>query len=155
MSAKELTDLGLKRRLFSDKLAGATPSQTMKSKLSVEIRRGGSQSKFVRTKPGRFYLRELAQGLRVYEATPWEPPASTESVMVFPSELLDRPDLAFQGVTPKVVRRYPALLRSGVCTALPRSQAESTEDFKQILTYILVQKGDQVLAYRRGVYNHV
>jgi predicted NUDIX family phosphoesterase/dephospho-CoA kinase len=155
MSAKELTELGLKRKLFSDKLAGATPWQTMKSKLSVEVRRGGGVSRFIRTNPGRFFLRELADGLQVYEATPWEPPATTESVMVFPSSALDRPGLALQGVTDRTARRYASLLQSGICTAMPRSKAEGTEEYKQILTYILVRREDRVLAYRRGVYNHV
>ena len=39
MSPRELVDLGLKRQLFSDNVAGKTPYQTMKSKLSVHIRR--------------------------------------------------------------------------------------------------------------------
>lgn len=155
MSAKELTDTGLKRRLFSDKLAGATPAQTMKSKLSVEIRRGGARSTFVRTAPGRFYLRELALGQELYEARPWEPPATSETVMVFPANVLTRASLAFQGVTKAVARRHQQLFRSGVCRPMPRSHAETTEEYKQVLTYILVQRGDRVLAYRRGVYNHV
>jgi predicted NUDIX family phosphoesterase/dephospho-CoA kinase len=154
MSAKELVDTGLKRRLFSDKLAGATPAQTMKSKISVEIRRGGARSTFVRTAPGRFYLRELVVGQEVYEARPWEPPATSETVMVFPAEVLTRPTLAFQGVT-TTTRRHLQVLRSDVCRPLPRSQAETTEEYKQVLTYILVQRGDRILAYRRGVYNHV
>lgn len=155
MSARELTDTGLKRRLFSDKLAGATPRQTMKSKLSVEIRRGGAESIFVRTAPGRFYLRELALGQKVYEARPWQPPATSETVMVFPATVLTRTSLAFQGVTKSIARRHQMLFRSGVCQPVPRSHAETTEEYKQVLTYILVQRGDKVLAYRRGVYNHV
>lgn len=155
MRAKELTDIGLKRGLFSDKLAGATPAQTMKSKLSVEIRRRGAQSTFVRTAPGRFYLRELAAGQDVYQARPWKPPATSEAVMVFPSTVLARPSLALQGVTTAVPRRYAQLFRSGICRPMPRSLAEATEEYKQVLTYVLVQRGDRVLAYRRGVYNRV
>ena len=52
LSPKELVDLGLARQLFSDKIAGKTPRQTMKAKLSVHIRRFGEQSPFVRTAPG-------------------------------------------------------------------------------------------------------
>src|SRR5438067_685818 len=56
---KEIVDLGLREGFFSDKRIGVTPDQTMKSKLSVHIRRYGDASPFVRTGPGRFYLREL------------------------------------------------------------------------------------------------
>jgi hypothetical protein len=41
MSPRELVDLGQKRQLFSDNVAGKTPYQTMKSKLSVHVRRFG------------------------------------------------------------------------------------------------------------------
>ncbi len=126
----------------------------MKSKLSVEIRRRGARSTFVRTAPGQFYLRELTVGQAVYEARPWEPPVTSETVMVFPATVLTRPTLAFQGVT-TTLKRHQEMFRSGVCRPLPRSQAETTEEYKQVLTYILVQRGDRVLAYRRGVYNHV
>jgi len=59
MTPIELVDRGIQEGLFSDKRAGKTPHQTMKSKLSVHIRRNGSASIFVRTAPGRYYLREL------------------------------------------------------------------------------------------------
>ena len=38
MSPRELVDLGHQRQLFSDNMAGKTPHQTMKAKLSVHIR---------------------------------------------------------------------------------------------------------------------
>ncbi len=40
------------------------------------------------------------------------------------------------------------------CTELDRSFAESDDDHKQVLTYILVTRGgDEVLCYQRGSYN--
>jgi hypothetical protein len=62
MSARELVDLGLKRQLFSDNASGKAPHQTMKSKLSVHIRRLADASPFVRASPGRLYLRHLLDG---------------------------------------------------------------------------------------------
>lgn len=154
LSAKQMTDLGFERGLFSDKSSGATPWQTMKSKLSVEIRSHGQESRFVRTAPGVFFLRDLAEG-RVYEAARWQPPPTDEQVMVFPSRALADSGLSFQGVTKTVRRRYDLLLRSGICHPMPRSEAEQTEEFKQVLTYVLVRRSDEVLAYRRGSYNRV
>jgi len=156
MSAREMTDVGLRERLFSDKLAGQTPWQTMKAKLSVEIRRGGTSSTFVRTAPGLFFLRDLIpnQG-EVYEAKPWRPPPTTEQVMVFSAAALNDPRLAFQGVTSTFKARYRSLFQTSQCRAMERATAETTEEFKQVLTYVLVTRAGHVLAYQRGVYNRV
>ncbi len=45
--ADELVELAFERQLFSDNIAGQTPSQIMKAKLSVHIRRLGDDSFFV------------------------------------------------------------------------------------------------------------
>jgi predicted NUDIX family phosphoesterase len=38
---------------------------------------------------------------------------------------------------------------------MERLTAEKTESYKQILTYILVTRGPQILAYKRGTFNRV
>ena len=74
--------------LFTNNIAGATPEQTMKSKLSVHVRRLGEQSVFIRTRPGRFYLRHLLDGMRApYDAPPFTPPPQVDRVLVFPMQL--------------------------------------------------------------------
>ena len=83
MSPRDLVDLGQKRQLFSDNVAGKTPYQTMKSKLSVHVRRFGEASPFVRTAPGHFYLRSLLHGGETpFDAKPIRPPKSREKVLV-------------------------------------------------------------------------
>src|SRR5271170_4146592 len=84
LSPRHLVDLGHKRQLFSDNIAGKTPYQTMKSKLSVHIRRFGEASPFVRTGPGLFYLRALLSGGEApFDARPIRPPKSREKVLAF------------------------------------------------------------------------
>jgi hypothetical protein len=90
MSVKELTDLAHRENLFSDKLSGKTPHQTMKSKLSQDVRKRGADSVFVRTGPGRFYLRELVEPATIYEAPPLRAPLPAERVLIFPAAWLDR-----------------------------------------------------------------
>ena len=155
MSARRLTDLGLDERLFSDRLAGRTPWQTMKAKLSVHIRRRGEASVFVRTAPGEFYLRSLLEGASPwYEAPPLRAPDAREQVAVVPVTVLD--DVGrFQGIRSDFQRHFDALLRSGHVTTVDRLDAERREDVKQVLTYILVRRGDRVLAFKRGVFNRV
>src|ERR1039458_9861880 len=84
MSPRGLVDLGQKRQLFSDNVAGKTPYQTMKSKLSVHIRRFGEASPFVRSAPGHFYLKTMLNGGETpFDAKPIRPPKSREKVLAY------------------------------------------------------------------------
>ncbi|MFT4048642.1 MAG: HTH domain-containing protein [Solirubrobacterales bacterium] len=155
MSAREIVDVALRDRMLES--AGKTPSQTMKAKLSVEIRSKGPESMFVRTSPGRFYLRSLLEDESgIYEAPPLTPPPPEEQVLVYPATLFDainRPQgLIVRGKAFDDLRR---LLRETDSHYIDRLEAEATEDFKQALTYVLVTRGNQVLCFQRGSYNRV
>lgn len=168
MTPIELVDRGIQEGLFSDKRAGKTPHQTMKSKLSVHIRRNGNASIFVRTAPGRYYLRELRSALKklplfdvidsastaIYNAEPLHVPPSHEHVLVFPAKVLDSLG-RFQGIRRSGQRLSQKLLRPSVCRHIPRLVAERDESYKQVLTYIIVTKGERILAFRRGAFNRV
>ncbi len=153
MSAREIWNEGIRQGHLSDRLAGKTPIQTLKSKLSVEILSGGDHSVFVRTEPGRFFLRELLDdGARTYQSKPWRPPPSRERVLVFPTAELDKLG-RFQGVRSHFSDIYNALFSDRLCAGMDRTVAETNDDHKQVLTYIMVRRGRQLLAFRRGVYN--
>jgi predicted NUDIX family phosphoesterase len=156
LSAKEIVNIALREGFFSDKVAGKTPHQTMKAKLSVNIRRLGDASPFVRTAPGRFFLRRLLDpNARIYEAPPLRPPKASEDVLLFPTAWLDE-QRRFQGIKTKgAIKLLDRLFRSGELTYISRREAEELDDHKQIITYIMVTRGAQVLAYRRGNYNRV
>lgn len=151
MTPKELVSLAKTRGLLPDNWSGKTPYQTMKSKLSVDIKTKGEQSRFVRTAPGRFYLRKLLEGDE-YQAVPIAPPLSAESVIVFPSSLLDDLD-RFQGISDSGSSYLNLLRESGLLTSIPRLTAEMSDNYKQVLCYIMVTNGSRILAYRRGTYN--
>ncbi len=155
MSAKQLVDIAIEEKLFSDKLAGKTPHQTMKSKLSVDILTKGPHSKFVRTRPGRFFLRSLLEDpSKAYTAKPIRATPASETVLVFPSKWLDARG-RFQGITRVWKRTLSSLLGNSTCTYLGRMEAEQNEDYKQILTYVMVTRGSKILAFRRGTFNRV
>ena len=154
MRPKEIVDLALKRKLFSDRVAGKTPHQTMKSKLSVHVRRTGERSLFVRTKPGHFHLRQKADPKAVYDAPPQRKPLALERVLVFPSSVLAGPK-RFQGISKHWRRAYSSLLRSSICTYMDRMLAERNDDHKQVLTYIMLTRRRSVLAFKRGSFNRV
>jgi predicted NUDIX family phosphoesterase len=153
MSVKDIYNAAREEGLLPEDLRGKTPWQTMKSKLSVHIRRRGEQSTFVRTAAGRFYLRDLLDvSAVIYQAPAWAPPPSNELVTVFPSALLSKAH-QFQGVRTVWENTFDHLFRSQQCVALPRPFAEMTEDYKQIVTYVLVKRNGLFLAFRRGAYN--
>ena len=155
MSAARLVALGYKNRMFSDKLSGLTPKQTMKSKLSVHIRRYGDDSLFIRTRPGRFYLRHLVESEDdIYHAPPLQPPPSTERVLAFPPSVLD-PGLRFQGLETYWKRLHRTILKWDNCIYVDRLTAEQDDNHKQMLTYIVVSRDEEILAYKRGTYNRV
>lgn len=155
MSPRDLVDLGQKRQLFSDNVAGKTPYQTMKSKLSVHIRRFGEASPFVRTAPGRFYLRALLNGGETpFDAKPIRPPKSREKVLAYRTSDLDS-ITTWQGVQTTWKRTARSIFTRLKPYYIHRFDVEQDNHFTQILTYVLVSRGDALLAYRRGTYNRV
>src|SRR4029078_8627500 len=52
-------------------------------------------------------------------------------------------------------KRIAASLFAGNCFYMDRLTAESDNSHKQILTYIMVRRLGQVLAYKRGTFNRV
>lgn len=155
LTAKEILSIGIRDKLFSDKIAGETPHQTLKSKLSVDIRRKGEGSPFIRTAPGRFFLRNLLEAdQKPYFAKPMVKNTSTEDVLVFDSSWLNS-KRRFQGIKKNWKRFYSELLNPKNCTYFNRSHAETILSHKQLLTYIIVKKNGSVLAYKRGNYNRV
>ncbi len=155
ISARELVDLATDEKLFSDNLAGRTPHQTMKSKISTDIVRKGNRSRFVRTAPGRFYLRELLEDpTKAYEAKRYRATPPREQVMVFPSRVLGV-NQRFQGIKKSWSLASRKLFRPSVCTYIDRIEAEQRQDIKQVLTYILVTRRNRILAFRRGTFSRV
>jgi predicted NUDIX family phosphoesterase len=155
MSPRELVDLGQNRQLFSDNVAGKTPHQTMKSKLSVHIRRYGEVSPFVRTDPGRFYLRALLRrDETLFDAKPIRPPKSQEKVLAYRTSELDA-ITTWQGIQTTWKRNARRIFTRLNPDYIHRFDVEQDNSFTQILTYILVSRKDALLAYRRGTYNRV
>jgi predicted NUDIX family phosphoesterase/dephospho-CoA kinase len=155
MSPRELVDLGQKRQLFSDNVAGKTPYQTMKSKLSVHVRRLGEASLFVRTAPGRFYLRTLLNGNdATFDAKPIRPPKSMEKVLAFRTAELDR-ITTWQGVRTRWRRVADTIFARLQPVYGYRFDVEQDNELTQIVTYVLVSRDNALLAYRRGTYNRV
>ena len=151
MTPEEIVDTAQAEGMLDT--AGRTPHQTMKARMSVEIRRNGPHSTFVRTEPGRYFLRRfIASPDEVYEARPKRPTAPREEVLVFDTGRLDRIG-RFQGIRRDADSILAACIDAEP-TYLERLVAEQDNDHKQIVTYVLVARGNRLLYFERGTYNH-
>jgi|GEM_PF-42760 len=153
LGARQLVEYALNERLLSDNLNAKTPWKTMHARLSVHIRRYGTDSRFIRVAPGIYDLRK---GLDFgdYEAPKRKPPKPKEQVLVFPTSLLEKMD-RFQGINQDWEPIYRQLINPSVCTYIDRIEAENSDEYKQIIAYVMVTSNSKILAFRRGNYNRV
>jgi predicted NUDIX family phosphoesterase/adenylate kinase family enzyme len=155
MRPAEIVDVGFSEGLFSNNVSGKTPWQTMKSKLSQDVRKNGGASRFVRTAPGLFFLRSLiSDSDEVFEATPYVKPVSNERVLVVHQGVFQK-IVGFQGLHDRWKRMKKALLAPGACVYVDRRAAEESEDYKQVLTYVAITRRGKLLCFKRGNYNRV
>ena|ERR1700722_12449507 len=72
-----------------------------------------------------------------------------ENVLVFPRSLFERLGV-FQGFNADVDHYLPTILDKKNNSFQPRAQAETNPDFKQIIPYVIITDGKNVLHYVRG-----
>jgi len=72
-----------------------------------------------------------------------------ENVLVFPRSLFEQLG-GFQGFNSNVNRYLPVILNIKNNRFMARSQAETNPDFKQIIPYVVITDGKNVLHYVRG-----
>lgn len=166
LRARELVNYGLEDQLFSDQELSRTPQKSMQARLSMDILADPRGSRFIRTGRGQFFLRELladpeAGGgdmagaiapLIEYTAIRREAPPASESVLVIHKDHYT-PLLNFQGIGVGKAGNAASLLRTGLTVYMPRTHAETVDDYKQFVTYTLIQHRSKVLSFTRGNYN--
>lgn len=150
LKVRDITDRALDDGLL-DFSNGKTPHQTMKAKLSVNIKRLGSQSHFKRAAKGLFTLREFKS--KEYTSLPFEKRIrSSEDVMVFSSDLLTKLGW-FHGINRAGQSYAPVLLDRKNTRFMTRIDAELNSAYKQAISYVIITKNDSVLRFVRGNYS--
>lgn len=162
LKAREIVDRGIERGYFGDHPLSRTPEKSMQARLSMDILNKATQSKFVRTTRGRFTLwsKINAEGsapkgeitaapLQHYVAERRVLRTPTEEVLCS-SEAAFRDVLTFQGIDVDITRILRPLLSDGAVTYVARSEAETRDDAKQFITYVLIQCGQRLLYFRRS-----
>lgn len=161
LTARQLVTYGIEDGLFADMDLSRTPQKSMQARLSTDILSRGDASRFVRTDRGKFFLREilaeqtsegLGGGLKVYTAERRVPTPPSEHVLVIPrksySTILD-----FQGIRSDYEFVLNRMLGTSALRYMPRTEAEVNSDYKQFVTYTIIQQKNRVLSFRRGHYN--
>ena len=142
----------------------------MQARLSMDIIKKGSNSRFARTARGRFTLRskinpaaklpsvdilsgdgedDEARPLGEYIAERRTLQTPAEEVLCV-SETTFRDVLTFQGIDTDASPILEILLNERGTEYVARGEAESRDDAKQFVTYVLVQCGQYLLYFRRS-----
>jgi len=90
--------------------------------------------------------------LSEYTAVRREAPPSSENVLVIHRDNYG-PLLNFQGIGIGKAGNASALLRSDLTSYMPRTRAETVDDYKQFVTYTIIQHQSKILSFTRGNYN--
>jgi len=173
MRVREILELAYEDGFFADNIQGATPHKTMHARLSTDIVENGEQSNFIRTGRGVFFLKSLLSrdpssdsisqemselglplALAPYHARRREPPPPREKVLVIPRRLFAQ-YCRFQGIRQDNGKLLGKILLRDTCKYLPRLVAEETNDYKQVVTYVIIRNKNALLTFRRGVYSRV
>ena len=162
LNARELVSYARQDGYFSEEMFSRTPQKSMQARLSMDILNKGAESRFVRTGPGKFYLRDLLDKqnstqyllempLDEYPAPRRSPAQPKEQVLSIPAEHVSS-SADFQGFREDGGELLKELLK-GAFRHVPRTQAEQTESHKQVVTYVVISSGTYVLSFERGIFN--
>ncbi len=161
LSAREIVERGIERGLFGDHSLSRTPENSMQARLSLDIKQLKTSSRFTRVARGRFLLRNQLKDaydegqllrseskvLSEYIAEPRKLRLPTEEVLCTPESHFES-ILTFQGIDGDYISVLPRLLNRTLY--IDRTEAESRNDAKQFITYVIVQCGHRLLTYRRS-----
>lgn len=164
LKAREIVDRGIERGLFGDHVLRRTPEKSMQARLSMDILNLRGDSRFVRTGRGRFTLRS-SLGVNASETDPHQTAAGphaaeyiaerrvlrtpSEQILCVPENFFDT-TLTFQGIDADTTPILAELLNDRHIQYVPRSEAESRNDAKQFVTYVLVQCNQRLLFFKRS-----
>jgi predicted NUDIX family phosphoesterase len=74
---------------------------------------------------------------------------SDENILVFPCSLFEQLGI-FQGFSADVNRYLPVILEKKNNHFMPRAKAETDPNFKQVIPYVVITDGKNILHYVRG-----
>ena len=144
MTAAGITEMAIARGYLTTR--GSTPSQTMKARLSDEIRKNRAGSIFMRTAQGTFALREWRATHPEYRAQRYAKALLDEDAVVFDAQHL--PEM-LSGSGHRFTSHPLGIGFLSLCRPLQRRLAEEDPSVIQLVSAFIVQHESKVLTYRR------
>lgn len=139
-------------------LESSASDNTMRARLSMNVAQNREASTFARTAANNFVLREWIRNKRFdeYKSKPFAKELRRgQRVLVLPQSAIDAVG-RFQGVSREWKPYLDAVREESGATYLDRVEAENSDGWKQVLTYVLVTLPDgRYVAYRRGSYSNI
>lgn len=146
LNAAEITEKARARGLLPD--TTRTPDSSFRARLSVDLRHHGFQSAFQRVSAGRYALRSW--GLPEFIAPPLTRPIPDEIVTCIRADAVPAPGETASFSKKDAVHFVEGLRDRARIKFIARPEAEGRCDFRQIISYVILRHGDDVLTYRRG-----
>ena len=164
LKAREIVERGIEQGLFGDHVMSRTPEKSMQARLSIDILSHGQNSRFARTSKGRFTLRanlstgQQESGTAASEGIEYlAKRRNVPKVLRTPKEEVlcvgedgFRDVLTFQGIDTDSTEILGRLLQERHLHYVGRADAETRDDAKQFITYVLVQCGQRLLFFSRS-----
>lgn len=156
LSAKELVRDAQRLGLMPEDLYGKTQDKTMQARLSVDILLRKERSNFYRVSPGRFFLREFINDPTIEKKWQIEHRARRRSKTLQRERVLCIPYEKFPFEKLSGFKFHDddlPFLRAENWLSVERRKAEHSQRLKQLVSYVVILRPGQVLAYRRGILN--
>jgi predicted NUDIX family phosphoesterase len=131
---------------------GKTPNNTMRARLSDDVRELGGKSLFQRVGPNRFGLREW--DFAEYHARPFTRALPNETTVCVPGTIQQAIAPSALWYSPISAELLAYLGKPTNLSFVDRQTAETTSRYKQLIAYVWLETTDgRVLSYTRGKYS--
>jgi hypothetical protein len=154
LSTKQIMDLAYMSGEVPHHLFGATQHKTLGARLSEDILKYRKRSRFFRTRPGRFFLREFIadRSLPIEFRTPIVASRRRRQLRRKNVAAIDRRLVSFSGqywhaLPPDA---FAEIVRAGGISYV--SLDNCPVDLLPIYSYVIIRRGDQILVHTKGSY---
>ena len=161
MRVRDIMEVAKQAGLIPEHLRGKTQHKTLQARLAEDIALNRERSLFYRTAPGVYFLWCLRQ-LPEFQCERYRPRWNTrprrkeikrERVLAIPVDFLCA--IGLDGLSFNPHELVYQMGREHMFSYIDRKEAERRYDFKQVVTYTLVVRGDMILTYRRGKFTNI
>jgi len=151
LSCLKIVEKAIEKKLIVS--SGKTPEKSMGARLSIEMRKKGSQSIFQRVGSNRSSLREW--GLPEYVAQQFKKKIPKEIIVCIKRKDIDSLSKGFFGLSKDYQNVIEHISNPNNVCHIPRKEAEDSKEYMQLVSYItLSDHNNRYVSYLRGSYSN-